>query len=183
MVYRFDPQQGTLAANDPPWATVAPGAGPRHFAFRPGGEFAYVINEMHSTVTAFAYDAARGALREIQTLSTLPEDFAGSNTTAEIQVHPSGRFLYGSNRGHDSIAVFSIDADTGRLQFVERESTQGSTPRNFGIDPSGRFLLAANQASDSVVVFRIDGSTGELTPTGQSIEVPSPVCVRIMAAR
>lgn len=183
MVYRFDPQQGTLAANDPPWATVAPGAGPRHFAFLPGGKFAYVINEMQSTVTAFGYDAARGALREIQTLSTLPEDFAGNNTTAEIQVHPSGRFLYGSNRGHDSIAVFSIDADTGRLRFVEHESTQGSTPRNFGIDPSGRFLLAANQASDSVVVFRIDGSTGALTPTGQSIEVPSPVCVRIMAAR
>jgi 6-phosphogluconolactonase len=182
MIYRFDSQQGTLAANDPPWASVAPGAGPRHFAFQPGGRFAYVINELQSTVTAFAYDAARGALQEIQTLPTLPDDFSGSNTTAEIQVHPSGRFLYGSNRGHDSIAVYAIDADSGRLRFVEHESTQGDLPRNFGIDPSGRFLLAANQGSDSVVVFRIDGATGALTPTGQSIEVASPVCVRMVEA-
>ena len=182
MIYQFDPQQGTLAANDPPWASVAPGAGPRHFAFQPGGKFAYVINELQSTVTAFAYDATRGALQEIQTLSTLPDDFSGSNTTAEIQVHPSGRFLYGSNRGHDSIAVYAIDADSGRLRFVEHESTQGNSPRNFGIDPSGRFLLAANQGSDSVVVFRIDGATGALTPTGQSIEVASPVCVRMVEA-
>jgi 6-phosphogluconolactonase len=183
MIYRFDPQRGTLEANNPPWASLAPGAGPRHFAFHPSGRSAYVINEMKSTVTAFAYDANRGSLDEIQTVTTLPESFIGNNTTAEVQVHPSGRFLYGSNRGHDSIAVYAIDAETGRLTFVEHESTGGSTPRNFGLDPDGRYLLAANQASDSVVVFRIDAATGALTPTGHSIEVPSPVCVRIVPPR
>jgi len=180
MIYRFDAAKGTLVANDPPWAKVAPGAGPRHFAFHSDGRFAYVINEMQSTVTAFRYDSQRGSLEEIQTVSTLPQEFSGENTTAEVQVHPSGRFLYGSNRGHDSIAVFSVDADTGRLRTVEQESTQGKTPRNFGIDPSGRFLLAANQASDSIVVFRIDPARGVLEPAGHRIEVASPVCVRMV---
>ncbi len=132
------------------------------------------------TCAAFGYDAARGALEELQTVGTLPEDFTGNSTTAEVLVHPSGRFLYGSNRGHDSIAVFSIDADTGQLRLVEHQPTQGQTPRNFGIDPTGQYLLAANQASDSVVVFRIDQATGALKATGQRIEVPTPVCVRMM---
>jgi 6-phosphogluconolactonase len=180
MIYRFDAQRGTLAVNDPPWASVAPGAGPRHFAFHPDGRFAYVINELQSTVTAFAYDAARGSLSQLQTVPTLPEGFDGKSTTAEVLVHPSGHFLYGSNRGHDSIAVFAIDADSGRLRFVEHQPTGGATPRNFGIDPTGQFLLAANQASDSVVVFRIDQATGGLKPTGQQIEVPTPVCVRMV---
>ena len=180
MIYRFDAQRGMLAAHDPPWASVAPGAGPRHFAFRPDNRFAYVINELQSTVTAFAYDAASGTLSPFQTVPTLPEDFDGDNTTAEVLVHPSGRFLYGSNRGHDSIAVFAIDADNGRLRFIEHQPTGGNTPRNFGIDPTGQFLLAANQASDSVVVFRIDQATGGLKPTGQQIEVPTPVCVRMV---
>jgi 6-phosphogluconolactonase len=181
LIYRFDPAAGTLAANDPAWATVAPGSGPRHFAFHPGGKFAYVINEMKSTLTAFRYEAARGALDELQTLSTLPAGPVEGNTTAEVQVHPSGKFVYGSNRGHDSIAVFAVDAASGQLKPVEHESTQGKTPRNFGIDPTGQFLLACNQGSNSIVGFRIDQQTGELTPTGQKLDVPSPVCVKFMA--
>ena len=180
LVYRLDATKGTLAPNDPAWASVKPGAGPRHFAFHPSGRSAYVINELQSTVTAFAYDAQQGILSEQQTISTLPSGFTENNSTAEVQVHPSGKFLYGSNRGHDSIAVFSIDAATGRLTPVEHESTQGKTPRNFGIDPTGTFLLAANQNSHTIVVFRIDQVTGALTPTGRKVEVPSPVCVKMI---
>jgi 6-phosphogluconolactonase len=180
MIYRFDPAAGTLNANDPAWAAVAPGSGPRHFAFHPSAKFAYVINELKSTLTAFRYEAARGALDELQTLSTLPAGPVEGNTTAEVQVHPSGKFVYGSNRGHDSIAVFAVDAASGQLKPVEHESTQGKTPRNFGIDPTGQFLLACNQGSNSIVGFRIDQQTGELTPTGQKLDVPSPVCVKFM---
>jgi 6-phosphogluconolactonase len=179
MVYRLDAARGLLTPNDPPFASVAPGSGPRHFAFHPNAHFAYVINEMASTVTAFEYDAAGGRLSAIQTITTLPADFHGSNTCAEIQVHPSGKFLYGSNRGHDSIAMFAIDGLTGKLSPLGFESTQGKTPRNFGLDPSGAFLLAANMASDNVVLFRI-GADGKLTPTGQSVSVPAPVCVKMM---
>lgn len=182
IVYRFDATKGSLNANDPPFAKVNPGAGPRHFDFHPRAKFAYAINEMGSTITAFAYDAAAGALKELQTVSTLPKDYSGSNDDADIHVHPSGKFLYGSNRGHDSIAVFTIDPDKGTLALVEHASTQGKTPRNFGIDPSGTYLFAANQDSDNIVVFRIDSKTGRLTPTGQTIEVPSPVCVKFVAA-
>jgi 6-phosphogluconolactonase len=180
LVYRFDPDNGTLVPNDPAFAFVKPGAGPRHFAFHPKGRFAYVINEMHCTVTGFRYDAKRGELILAQTITTLPEGetVQPSYSTAEVQVHPSGKFLYGSNRGHDSIAAFAIDQKTGQLTPVEHESTQGKTPRNFGIDPTGTYLLAANQSSDSVVVFRIDPRTGALTPRGQKAEVPSPVCVK-----
>jgi 6-phosphogluconolactonase len=179
-VYRFDPVKGSLAANDPPYAKAAPGAGPRHFTFDPKGVFVYVLNELASTVTEFGYDASRGVLKELQTITTLPRDFTGTNTTAEVQVHPSGKFLYGSNRGHDSIAVFSIDERRGTLTPVERVSTQGKTPRNFAIDPAGAFLLAANQDTDNVVVFRIDPKTGRLTPTGQVLEVGTPVCVKFL---
>jgi 6-phosphogluconolactonase len=182
LVYRFDANRGTIVPNDPPAATVAPGSGPRHFAFHPRGRNAYVINEMTSTVTAFRYDAGRGRLTELHTISTLPQGFTGNNSTAEVQVHPSGRFLYGSNRGHDSIAIFSIDSDTGRLTQVGHQPTGGRTPRNFGIDPTGVYLLAANQESSTVTVFRIDPRTGRLTPTGQTVNVPVPVCVKMMAA-
>lgn len=182
IVYRFDATKGSLAAHDPPFAKVNSGAGPRHFDFHPRAKFAYAINEMGSTITAFAYDAAAGALKELQTVSTLPKDYSGSNDDADIHVNPSGKFLYGSNRGHDSIAVFAIDPDKGTLTLVEHASTQGKTPRNFGIDPSGNYLFAANQDSDNIVVFRIDSKTGRLTPTGQTIEVPSPVCVKFVAA-
>jgi 6-phosphogluconolactonase len=181
LVYRFDPTQGTLAGNNPAFAKVNPGAGPRHFSFLPSGSFAYVINEMGSTVTAFSYDAAGGVLRALQTISTLPKGFAGQNDDAEVQAHPSGKFLYGSNRGHDSIAVFAIEAGRGTLTPVEHVSTQGKTPRNFGIDPTGSYLFAANQDSDNIVVFRIDPKTGRLTATGQTLEVPSPVCVKFVA--
>jgi 6-phosphogluconolactonase len=182
LIYRFNAADGTLTPNDPPFAQVEPGSGPRHFAFHPRGRFAYVINEMRCTVTAFGHDAARGALTAIQTISTLPQGQSVEKgfSTAEVQVHPSGRFLYGSNRGHDTIAVFTIDEKTGRLTSVQHEPTQGSTPRNFGIDPAGHFLLAANQRSDSVVVFRINASTGRLTPAGSRIEVGAPVCVKFV---
>jgi len=179
-VYRFDSDKGLLEPNDPPYVKVAPGAGPRHFAFHRDGRFAYVINEMASTVTAFAYDRSRGVLKELQTTTTLPKDFAGRSTTAEVQVHPSGRYLYGSNRGHDSVAVFSIDAREGTLTLVEITPTQGKTPRNFGIDPTGAFLLAAHQDTDNVVVFRVEAKTGRVTPTGQILEVGSPVCVKFL---
>jgi 6-phosphogluconolactonase len=184
LVYRFDAEKGSLVANDPPFAQVAAGAGPRHFAIHPNG-FAYVINEMSVTVTAFRRDIARGSLTELQTISTLPpgQSVESGFSTADVQVHPSGRFLYGSNRGHDSIVVFAIDQKSGRLTYVENRPTQGSTPRGFGIDPSGSYLLAANQRSDSVVVFRIDKQTGRLTPTGHTIEVGAPVCVKFVERR
>ena len=161
---------------------MAPGSGPRHFAFHPSAKYAYVINEMKSTVTAFTYDAAHGVLKEIQTITTLPKDFTGSSSTAEVQVHPSGKFLYGSNRGHDSIAMFAINEKDGTLKPLGNVSTQGKTPRNFGIDPSGAYLFAANQDSGSVVVFKIDQKTGNLTPTGQKLDVPFPVCVKFTPA-
>ena len=178
MVYRFDAAAGTLTPHNPAWAAVAPGSGPRHFAFHPSGKFAYVINELGSSLTAFCYDAPRGVLEEVQTVSSLPAGPVAGNSTAEVQVHPTGKFVYGSNRGHDSIAVFAVDGATGQLKLVEHESTLGKAPRNFGVDPSGRFLLACNQGSDRMVGFRIDQETGALTPTGQTLQVPAPVCVK-----
>ena len=182
LIYRFDADKGSLVANDPPFAAVQPGAGPRHFAFHPTGRFAYVINETDLTLTVFSSDPERGGLTAVQTLSTLPVGQAVEPgfSTADVHVHPSGKFLYGSNRGHDSIVVFAIDQKTGRLTQLQHESTQGSAPRGFGIDPSGAYLLAANQRSDSVVVFRIDQQTGRLSPTGHKIEVGSPVCVKFV---
>jgi 6-phosphogluconolactonase len=179
LVYKLD-ADGKLTANEPPAAAVAPGSGPRHFAFHPTGRYAYVINELANTVTAFAYNPQDGVLKEVQTITTLPEGFTGTSYTAEVQVHPSGKFVYGSNRGHDSIAIFSVDADTGKLTAVGHEPIQGKTPRNFGIDPTGAYLLAAGQDSNSVVVFRIDPQTGKLTATGSKVDVPSPVCVKFL---
>lgn len=181
LVYRYDPAKGTLTLNATGTGTVAPGAGPRHFAFHPNGKYAYVINEMNSTVTAFNYNAEQGVLKVIQTVPTLPEGFKGSSSCAEVQVHPSGKFVYGSNRGHDSLAIFTVDAATGRLTPAGHQATGGKTPRNFGIDPAGDFLLAANQSSDIVVVFRIDQQTGALLPTRQVVTVPAPVCVKFLA--
>jgi 6-phosphogluconolactonase len=152
LVYQLDPSTGKLAANDPPSVSVKPGAGPRHFAFHPSGKHAYVINEIDCTVTAFDYDAQRGMLTEIQTVSTLPdgEKVEPGYSTAEVQVHPSGKFVYGSNRGHDTITVFAVDEATGKLRQTQNVSTEGKTPRGFGIDPSGRFLLAGNQDSHTI---------------------------------
>jgi 6-phosphogluconolactonase len=180
LVYRLDPAAGTLVANDPPSVSLKPGAGPRHLAFHSSARYAYVINELDSTVTVFAYDAQRGALKVIQNISTLPADVTVANFPAEVQIHPSGRFLYGSNRGHDSIAMFALDEATGKLTFLGCESTQGKHPRNFGIDPSGRYLLAANMETNNVVVFRIDAQTGKLQPTGSTIELPMPSCVKFL---
>ncbi|MBM3811016.1 MAG: lactonase family protein [Acidimicrobiia bacterium] len=180
LVYKFDPAKGTLAPNDPPYAKVKPGAGPRHFSFHPGGRFAYVINEMQSTVTAFSYNAKAGSFAELQTITSLPADFTANNSTAEVLVHPSGKFLYGSNRGHNSIAVFAIDSAKGTLTPVQHASTQGEIPRNFNMDPSGSFLIAGNQNTDNMVVFKIDAATGRLTPTGQNIEIGAPVCIKYL---
>ncbi len=175
-VNSLDASAAKLTAHEPPFATVAPGSGPRHFVFSHDGKFVYVINEMGGTITVFNYAAANAAMKEVQTISTLPKDFSGANTGAEIALHPNGKFLYGSNRGHDSIAIYAVDQKTGRLTFVEHQPTLGRTPRHFAIDPTGRWLLAENQASDSVVVFTLNPDTGKLKPTGQSITVGSPVC-------
>jgi len=180
LVYRLDAAKGALTPNDPPFAKTAPGAGPRHFAFHPNGRFAYVINELGNTVTAFAYDAAKGTLTVIQDITTLPKGFDGTSYTAEVQVHPGGKFLYGSNRGHNSIAIFAVDTATGKLTPAGHESTQGDWPRNFGIDPTGTWLIVANRKTDNLVVYRIDPATGALKPTGQTIEVPAPVCVKFL---
>ncbi len=182
-VYRMDPAAGKLTPNDPPTAAAQPGAGPRHIAIQSKGHFAYVINEMQNTVAAYQLDDNRGTLKEIQTISTLPGDFKGENTTAEIQLHPSGKFLYGSNRGNDSIAVFGVNPKSGKLTAIQHVSTQGKTPRGFAIDPTGRFLLAANQQSNNLVVFQIDPNTGKLTPTGKTVSVGAPVCVLFVAAK
>ncbi|HZY88839.1 MAG TPA: beta-propeller fold lactonase family protein, partial [Gemmataceae bacterium] len=160
------------------FVAMAPGAGPRHFAFHPSGKFAYVINELNSTVTAMSYDAERGALTKIASVSTLPTGYKGNTTTAEVVVHPSGKFLYVSNRGQDSIAVFRIDSETGKLTAAGRQGAGVKVPRNFVVDPSGKFLLVANQDGDSVIVFRIDADSGKLTPTGHSAKVGAPVCLR-----
>ena len=181
LVYRFDASHGTLAPGKPPFAKIHAGSGPRHFAISPNGKFVYVISEMGSMLTAFSYNAARGTLHELQEISTLPKDFKGESNCAEVVVHPSGKFLYGSNRGHDSIAVFAIDGRKGTLTAGEHVSTQGKTPRNFAIDPTGKYLFAANQDTNSIVVFRIDPHTGRLTPTGKTVEVASPVCVTFVA--
>ncbi len=183
LIFRFDVAKGTLTQNEPAFAKVAAGSGPRHLALSPSGKFAYVLNEMTTTVTSLAYDKRRGSLREIQTISALPAGFSGTNSGAEIAAHPRGRFLYSSNRGHDSITVFSIDSKSGVLKPVDWVSTQGKTPRNFAIDPTGNFLLAANQNSNTIVVFRIDQKTGGLTPTGTAVDAPSPVSLVFAAVR
>ncbi len=179
-VYRYDAARGTITPNDPPFVALAPGSGPRHFAFHPSASFAYVINELNSTVTAFAYDADKGVLSTIQSVRTIPDGFKKPNYPAEVLVHPSGKFVYGSNRGHDSIAVFLVDPKTGQLTPRGQQGEGIKVPRGFGIDPSGGYLLVANQDGDSVISFRIDQETGALEPTGQKVEVPKPVCVKFV---
>lgn len=180
LIYRLDAEKGTLTPNDPPFAETPKGAGPRHFAFRPDGKFAYVINELNSTVTAFRYDPSHGTLTPVQNISTLPEGYAEPNYPAEVVAHPSGKFLYGSNRGQDSIAMFRIDEKTGELTSLGQELTGGKNPRNFVVDPTGAYLLAENQDSDSVLVFRVDPETGKLQKTGVTIAAPMPVCIRFL---
>ena len=181
--YRVDAVKGALSPGEPPFTKIAPGSGPRHMAFGRDGRFAYAINEILSTVTVFRYHSARGSLEELQTAQVTPEGYTGTKSSAEIAVDPGGKFLYASNRGDSTIAVFRIDADKGTLTPVERVSTQGKTPRSFAIDPTGAFLFAANQDSGNVVLFKIDAVTGRLTPAGNVLELASPVCVVFAAAR
>ncbi len=183
MIYRLDLESGKLIAHDPPYTALHPGAGPRHLAFHPNGHLVYAVNELDSTLTVFAYDPGQGTMREIQTLSTLPADWQGSGTSnsgADVHVHPSGRFVYSSNRGHDSIAVFAVDQTTGQLTAAGHTSTQGRTPRNFAVHPDGALLLAANQDSHTVVAFHIHPETGQLAPTSHAANVPMPVCMTWM---
>jgi 6-phosphogluconolactonase len=182
-VYRFDPRAGALAPNDPPFVETQSGAGARHLSFHPNGRFAWVIEESGSSIRTLQWDPAKGVFLPLGTVRTIPEDFHGENGTAEILVHPSGKFLYGSNRGYDSIVVCAIDGATGELTPIENVSTRGSRPRSFAIDPSGRYLFVANVETQGVIEFKIDQLTGRLAMTGTILPVPYPVSVRFAPAR
>jgi len=182
-VYRFDAAKGSLTPNTPAFAKLADGSGPRHLAFRPDGRFSYALSELSETVTTFQYDSKGGVFQELQTLSTLPTGVAGAKSAAEVAVHPNGKFLYASNRGHDSIAIYAIDKSKGTLTSQGFVPTQGKTPRNFAIGPAGTFLFAANQDSNNIVVFRIDQKTGGLTPAGSVLSVPAPVSIVFVPTR
>jgi 6-phosphogluconolactonase len=176
-IYRVDAAKGTFTANDPPFASVKAGLGPRHLTFGRGAKFVYVVCEMGSSVAVFSYDAGKGSLTPVQTISTLPADFTGVSASAEIEVDRSGRFLYASNRGNDSITVFAIDAKKGTLTNVQVEPTQGKIPRNFALDPTGKYLVAANQNSNQMVVFDVDQTNGQLKPSGQVLDIAAPVSI------
>ena len=180
MVYRFNPATRKFHTGKQPFASLAAGAGPGHLALHPNGRFLYVINELDSTMTTMKYNATSGTLTTVDTVSTLPAGFSEVSYCADVHVSSSGKFLYGSNRGHNSIVVFAIDQRTGKPTLIEHVSTEGKWPRNFVIDPTGRFLLVANQHTDNVVVFRIDPQTGRLKNAGQSAEVPVPVCLKFI---
>ena len=178
MIYRFESSTGKLAPNTrQPWVQVAAGSGPRHFVFHPDGAFAYLVNELNSTINVFSYDSEPGTLEQLQTISTLPDGYSGDNTGADIPVSPCGGFLYSSNRGRDEIVIFRIAE--GRLSGIGYASTQGKTPRNFVIEPSGNFMLAANRDSDSIMMFRIGRSSGKLKPIRKMDGIPSPVCLKL----
>ena len=177
LVYRFDAKTGALSPANPPFVKVAPGSGPRHFALAPNGKFVYLVNELSSTVTVYSFEGSLGRLTELQTISTLPEGFKGENTTAEITTDAAGNYLYASNRGDDSIAIFAIDQKTGKLSPVDRVKTGGKEPRHFTLDATGKWLFAENQNSNDIRLFRVDPKSGKLTPTSQTIQVNSPVCV------
>ena len=179
MIYRVQPERGQLHPNPIPFAVLDPGSGPRHMAFHPNGKLAYVINEMGNTITGFEYHPKWGGLTTRQVISTLPVGYHETSYCADIHVHPNGRFVYGSNRGHDSLVIFAIDTE-GQLTLIGHESVRGSWPRNFAIDPTGQWLYVANQNSDNIVVFKIDVDTGKLTATGVEVSVPKPVCVCVV---
>jgi len=182
-IYRVDPAKGTFTPNNPPFASVKEGLGPRHFAFGQGAKYAYLLCEMGSSVAVFSYDPLQGSLTPVQTVYNLPSDFEEEDNSAEIEVDQSGRFLYASNRGHDSITVFAIDPLQGTLTKVQVVSTQGKTPRNFAIDPTGKYLVAANQDSDQMVVFAVDQKDGQLKPTGEVVDTPCPVSILFVPAQ
>jgi len=182
-VYRFDQDTGSLTANSPAFVQAPPGSGPRHLAFSPSGRFAYVVNELNSTISTYSFEAQYGVFHLLQTISSLPPSFRGENTGAEVQAGPSGRFVYVSNRGHDSVGVFEADPQKGTLKAIQDVPSQGRTPRNFVFDPSGKFLLVGNQDSDQIAVFKVDKGTGRLTPTGSKVTAVAPVCIAFMAMR
>jgi 6-phosphogluconolactonase len=181
--YAFDPDGGALRPAASPPGEAKPGSGPRHLAFHPNGKWAYVIHELEARVSHFQYNGMTGSLTERESVSSLPPGYAGENYGSGIQVEPRGRYLYVSNRGHDSIAHFRIDDENGALEFSDCVTTKGKFPRHFTLDPTGRFLLAANQRSDSLTVFRVDQATGALEDTGHTASVPAPVCVRVHVPR
>ncbi|GAB3917794.1 lactonase family protein [Larkinella terrae] len=178
MTYSLNAQTGQLTPGNPPFTTETPGAGPRHFTYHPNGKFAYVIHEMGGTITGFTYK--NGALMPFQTISTLPDDYAGRKWCADIHISPDGKFLYGSNRAHESLAIYSINPKTGQLTLVGYQNVLGKTPRNFAIDPTGTFVLVANQDTDNITIFKRDATTGKLTPTGKEITVSMPVCLKFI---
>jgi 6-phosphogluconolactonase len=180
MTYKFDAQQGKLTPADPAFTSIKPGAGPRHMVFRPDGRFAYVINELDSTLNTFTYDANTGVLKELQTISTLPVYYEGPNSGAEVGIHPSGKYLYASNRGNNTVVLFGIDADKGTLTYIEEQGTGGKTPRHFGIEPSAKYMAIANQDSDTILACRIDAGNGRLKPSGVFAACPSPVCIKFL---
>jgi 6-phosphogluconolactonase len=179
-IYPFNDKNGVISESGLHFSASRPGAGPRHVTFSPDGKFLYIINELDSTIAAYKYNSIEGSLAEIQIISTLMPDYTGVNNCADIHIHPSGKFLYGSNRGHDSIVLFKRDQNTGILTVIDFTSTRGKTPRNFAIDPSGNYLIVANQKSNSIFTFRIDNHTGKLTVCEASIEIPSPVCIMFL---
>ncbi len=183
VVYELDAETGQLKLHSK--VPVPPGSGPRHMKFHTSGKFAYVLNELSLTISVFEYDATTAEFKPIQLIESLTEDLKDKNpnSAAEIRVHPSGKFVYSSNRGHDSISVFSVDQETGKLKFVEREPIRGSWPRNFNLDPSGKWLLAAGARSNTLALFEIDGETGRLEFSQNIVNVPSPICVLFDAGR
>jgi len=183
LVYRFNEKPGILSANHPASVAMEPASGPRHLDFHPNGKFVYVLSELQSKINVFSYDSRQGTLQPLQHIATVPKEFSETNYPAEIRVHPNGKFLFASNRGHDSIAVFSIDQRNGTLRPVGHFFTQGKKPRNFEIDPSGTHLFVANQDSGNIVIFDIDQTTGKLTPTGQVLHLDSPVCLKFMVVK
>ena len=178
LVYKMDLERGRL--NQHAQVDVQAGAGPRHLIFHPNGQFAYLVNELNATLIGYRYDSGTGSFEELQTVPALPDDFTGENLCAAIKISPDGRFLYASNRGHDSIVCFLIDQDTGMLTYRSHTSTGGREPRDFAIDPSGHFLLAANQKSHTIITFKIDAESGDLTRTGHEVEISMPVCLKFV---
>jgi 6-phosphogluconolactonase len=181
-IYKVDADKGTFSPNDPAYVTLKPGLGPRHFTFGKDGRFAYVLCEMGSSVVVFSYDAAKGSLTPIQTAYNLPVEFKGIDNSAEIEVDRSGRFLYASNRGHDSITVYAIDPAKGTLTLVQNVPTQGSIPRNFALDPTGKYLVVGNQKSDELLVFDVNQKDGTLKPTGEKVDLDEPICIVFVPA-
>jgi 6-phosphogluconolactonase len=179
-LYAFDEKTGALTPNTQPFIDSKPGAGPRHVRFHPNGKWVYLINELDSTIVGYIWDAARGTLSQFQSVSTLPEGFKGDNAAAELEIHPNGKFLYGSNRGNDTIVTYAIDPTTGKMTLVGFTPTQGKNPRNFALDPTAQWMIVTNQVGNSAVVFKVDPATGKLTQVGEPVEIAAPCCERFL---